>query len=884
MSPLFEKTQKGKQRIKAIEDQPCSSYIVLNLDDSWILLHEEKLTMDIAKVACRMLECSEPKSIVSMPKHRQREERFFNGEIKCNESESQLTFCDLFHGSDNFTTDGHAGMVTCTGSKGYRLVNGNNACSGRVEIQYDGKWGSLCSLEWDMADANVLCNQMNCGYAMNISAEDNVENGGNEIWRDSFHCNGTESHLKFCYSLSFGSPTCPTGQVASVICSDENGRLRLMNGGSPCDGLVEIYYNGTWGRVQDELWNMTDANVVCRQLRCGTAMKAYSSVSNNTKESVWLRSVQCQGNESRLLDCTLNISYIQQPEIDVFPQYASVLCKEHMQLRIADAKGQCAGRVEVYYNGTWGTVCDDWWDLAAANVVCQQLKCGHAITASTSAAFGKGSGPIWLDDFICSGSESVLWQCQFLRWGKHNCNHKEDAGVVCSGSKGYRLVNGSNACSGRVEIQYDAEWGSLCSLEWDMADANVLCNQMSCGYAVNIYAEDYVENGRNKIWRDSFRCNGTESHLKFCRSHSFGNPTCPTGQVASVICSDLNGRLRLMNGGSPCDGLVEIYYNGTWGRVQDELWNMADANVVCRQLRCGTAVNAYKNISRNINESVWLRSVQCQGNESKLLDCTLNISYIQQPEIAVVSQYAYVLCTDHMQLRLADAGGGCAGRVEVYYNGTWGTVCNDWWDLADANVVCQQLKCGHAISINNSAVFGKGSGPIWLGDLMCSGSEAVLWQCQSLGWGRHNCNRMEDAGVVCSEFKQLRLADGDHHCKGRLDVFHNGTWGTVCSNGLNSGSTTLSLVCHLLGCGMSGRLYDTPTFKKSLTDKSIDRIKCQSYHKSLWECSSSPWFDKPCTTEEETHLTCLEVHEKPNGMLSHLSCVNKSLGMECTDT
>ena len=130
---------------------------------------------------------------------------------------------------------------------------------------------------------------------------------------------------------------------------------------------------------------------------------------------------------------------------------------EPAPVRLVNGPNRCAGRVEVFHEQQWGTVCDHDWDTAEASVVCRQLGCGAALSAPGSAHFGQGRDRIWLDDVNCTGNEAAFSECRAQSWGSHNCKHGEDAGVVCSGNPSLcpSLYDGRGLLLPRGVFMYD---------------------------------------------------------------------------------------------------------------------------------------------------------------------------------------------------------------------------------------------------------------------------------------------------------------------------------------------------------------------------------------------------------------------------------------------
>ncbi|XP_068519858.1 deleted in malignant brain tumors 1 protein-like isoform X1 [Anas acuta] len=832
---------------------PCTGRLEVFYNGTWGTVCDDHWSLAEARVVCRQLGCGMGLSAVGGARYGRGEDPIWLDNVQCSGTEAALSECRARPWGDHNCGHGEDVSIVCSGAPApsltrARLVSGSGPCSGRVEVFHDSRWGTVCDDGWNLLDAEVVCREVGCGSALSAPPGAAFGQGAGPIWLDEVTCAGTEASLSLCQASSWGSHNCKHSEDAGVECSEPT-QVRLVNGSSHCSGRVEIHHNQQWGTICDDGWDLRDAEVVCRQLGCGMAVSVPGKAHFGQGHApIWLDEVNCTGTEGAITECRLepwgehNCNHNED---------ASVVCSEPTELRLVNGPNRCAGRVEVLHHQQWGSVCDNHWDMEDSKVVCRQLGCGAPISAPGWAKFGRGYDPIWLEKVTCSGTEAALSECEAQTWGVHNCHHGEDASVVCSEPEVVRLVNGPSRCAGRVEVLEQRQWGTVCDDAWDLRDAEVVCWQLGCGTATAAPGLAYFGQGHGPIWLAKVNCTGTEAALSKCRARPKGVHLCHHGEDAGVVCSE-PPEVRLVNGSNRCSGRVEVLHNQQWGSVCDDDWDLDDAQVVCRQLGCGTAIWAPRAARFGLgNDPIWLDDVNCTGSETALSECRArpwgdnNCNHRED---------ASVVCAGPLQLQLVNGSSRCSGRVEVLRNQQWGTVCDDGWDLRDAEVVCRQLGCGMAVSAPGSAEFGQGSSHIWLQGVECTGTEAALSKCRARMGQQSYCNHGKDAGVVCSDPVALRLVNGSSFCAGRVEVLHKQLWGTVCDDGWDMNDA--AVVCRQLGCGVAVSAPDRAWFGRGHIAIWMDDVNCTGGEDNLLECLARPWGEHNCDHGEDAGVVC----------------------------
>ncbi|XP_075071246.1 lysyl oxidase homolog 4 [Mixophyes fleayi] len=460
------------------------------------------------------------------------------------------------------------------------------------------------------------------------------------------------------------------------------------------------------------------------------------------------------------------------------------------------------GRLEVLYNGQWGTVCDDDFNIEVANVVCKQLGFEMAMNWAHSAKYGQGEGPIWLDNVRCSGAEGTLAECESNGWGVTDCKHSEDVGILCSTSRlqgaaqpqsitaqhtkkieevrlkpiSARAKASLPVTEGTVEVKHHGRWRQICDQGWTIDNSRVVCGML--GFPGEVQPNDKfyrklwnmkmkapksrlkMLSQKKMFWIHKVSCSGTEPHLANCNvlvSPKKFKPACRNGMHAIVKCV-----------AAP---------------------NFANGNT-----------NNYKRAFKTMEPLVRLRSGPHAGE----------------------------------------------GRVEVLKNGKWGTICDDKWNLLSASVVCRELGYGSAKEAILGAQLGQGLGPIHMNEVLCTGQEKSITECKFKEASIAGCQHEEDAAVRCNipqmdYSNQIRLVGGRSSEEGKVEVqmVIKGVkkWGAVCGELWSINEAMV--VCRQLGLGFANHALQETWYwngTPGADDVVISGVRCSGTEMSIQRC------------------------------------------------
>ncbi|XP_019852771.1 PREDICTED: scavenger receptor cysteine-rich type 1 protein M160-like [Amphimedon queenslandica] len=894
----------------SISVQLSGGVVSVQYNGEWGLVCYDGWDYRDATVACKELGYESVYSIGSSP-HRPNVSpnppTVWLSKIHCQGNESSLSQC--IYGWGSFNCSSHEGYATlsCSNSDpsslpiATRLANGTSASNGIISIRYGGVWGRVCSSHWTIRDANIVCRGLGYSRAKGLKILDVSYSNLDPIWMDNVQCIGNENHLQDCYFDGWGHHTHQTTcKSMFVSCKNENFDLKLYNRQNDNSGLLQVYYSGGWGFVCDSDWSLHNSHVACKQLGFGSAESSYTLSTPPVRGLVLMDVVKCTGAESRFVDCPFKGWGYARARCNG-SNYVGAVCSNHgnseMNLRLIGSDSETKGLVQVQYSGRWGYVCGNYWGDFEAKVICNQLGLYPPPVGYSSVSFTayrpEPSDTVWLDNVQCSGGEERFSECHHDEIGTHSCSVSSPVGAVDCNYKdpnqfSVRLVGGASPNEGRVQVYYNG-WKSVCGSGWGFRDARVVCRQLGYGDALNVPTSSLygIRRPDELSIMDNVQCSGEESLLKNC-DHTFGNLECSVTNVASAICTDVSHpvvtTVRLNPSSSPSTGTVQVLYNGSWGSVCSNGWDINDAHVACRQLGYPSAVRTGLSVLFSLepvsDSPIWLSGVNCEGTESSIGQCLIERGWGDVGSGCTHSFDVAVECTEpkssNLSIRLISGGVPYKGRIQVLMNGTWAGVCGDKFRATNGNVVCRQLGYSRSLIAFNGSEHYSSFLPdelVLLSGLNCIGTEGSLIDCPttvSTLISEGEC-KVGPANVICDVAPQIptppnstRLVDVSlSGYKGKLFVYDGSTWGTVCDDFIFTKPVIGKVVCRSIGYagptqifGESDGLYPN---EFSITDPiHLDDVQCNGNERSIFDCPHTTE-TAGCEHAEDVSIECSSI-------------------------
>ncbi|KAI5618508.1 lysyl oxidase-like 2 precursor, partial [Silurus asotus] len=639
---------------------------------------------------------------------------------------------------------------------------------GRVEVYYDGQWGTVCDDDFNHHAAQVVCREL--GYASAISVLPSAKYGKGEgrIWFDNVHCTGKESTLAQCGSNGIGVSDCKHSEDVGVVCSDKRiPGFRFLN------SVTNNIDNTITPSDHPLIFNSPNVQLL------------FTIIPNGLSQViVYLGLVHL--HPFFLSTFFLSFLHLTIPlqilvEFVVFNKYCEqiILIISNATVRLSNtSRFFCSlpitefGLLFLQYSHFSGES-----EAARANE--------HPPDAHTHTHASTHTSPSAETSHMCLGNLVRFFPPVFMFSFQHLTIQVEDARIkpiLASYRKRIPVTEGY------VEVKDGGKWKQICDEEWTPMNSRVICGMFGFPAEKKYNARVYksVMFARRKppsYWDFSVNCTGNEAHLSSCNlgRSMLTNNTCRQGIPVVVSCvpgrafapTPLSGYrkafrheplVRLKGGAVVGEGRVEVLKNGEWGTICDDRWNLVAATVVCRELGFGTAKEALSGgqLGQGMGP-VHMNEVQCTGFEKSVTECVFIVD--KDSEGCNHEEDAGVRCNVpamgfQQRLRLSGGRNPFEGRVEVLMerNGSlvWGTVCGERWSTMEAMVVCRQLGLGYASHAFQETWHWPGlvsADGVVMSGVRCAGTEMSLSHC--LHHGEHvNCPRggaRYSAGVTCSE-------------------------------------------------------------------------------------------------------------------------------------
>ncbi|KAK3096265.1 hypothetical protein FSP39_025096 [Pinctada imbricata] len=674
-----------------------------------------------------------------------------------------------------------------------RLTGGSNSYEGTVGV-YHGGWGTICDDSFDAREAHVICKMLGFEYIVKkknrilsyiFNSNDRFAQaftnakfgqGSGSILMDDVNCLGTETDIALCNFPSWGKNNCQHSEDAGVRC--QKVEVRLVDSNSPRKGRLEArLYGGVWRGVCDDSITDADINTIC-DIVGGTARISFIDIEKSIYRVLLLLNSGTRG--------TLG-------------QFGAT--SKYTEMRLVGGTLPSEGRVEVKHNGVWGSVCARNISSGDADAICRNIgfSTGNK-KIQPVGTYGAGTGPVWINDVQCRGSESDLIECSNITWstGSTGCGHDQDLALSC-GATPVRLVNGSGDWEGRLEVNHNGQWGSVCQNGFDENAALLVLKCLQRFFFISTSEQE----DELSFW-DGLNCTGQEDDIGSCRAKPWGTHNCRDGMEVGLRCKTKDVQLR--GGSHPLEGRVEIRIDGSWSTICDDGWDDLDATTVCKMLvpypidRYVEGKALHGAFYGQGGGKVAYSQVKCNSTVTNLFHCKhddtggINCDH---------SRDAGVSCNANNSVTLT--GGSHTvntGTVSVLQGGVVSSFCGTSWDDDDARTVCRSLgfwSTSPAVYVD--AWFGQGNGSSNNILPKCTGSEVNIAFCQHGNeWGHETCSHSKDAGIGCTPTPLgrdlVRITDGDAPGRGRVEVRYNNRWGSFCYDQWNNSNA--DVVCKMM--------------------------------------------------------------------------------------